>query len=245
MKSARRRSREFAVQALYQWQLAGQELADIETQYAANASDNTGYEGWMGGYDAAAAAASDYPGASGGVGYFVDAVPMADTAGMQVELNGGDLQLEPIRWVADSSLPIANYAIKFELYIRKPWSAGAIWIMLGDWYKWNNYMTRYEPWLTAPNFTVPATGWQTITIPLTQFLTVTGKGVTLGNKPGDNADNNEWDFGWLPTGGVPAVHFSDYQSKFLSFAIANDQPSAVGAHAMDLAVDNIRIERYK
>jgi N utilization substance protein B len=34
MKSARRRSREFAVQALYQWQLAGQSLADIEQQYA-------------------------------------------------------------------------------------------------------------------------------------------------------------------------------------------------------------------
>ena len=34
MKSARRRSREFAVQAIYQWQLAGQSLADIEQQYA-------------------------------------------------------------------------------------------------------------------------------------------------------------------------------------------------------------------
>lgn len=35
MKSARRRSREFALQALYQWQLAGQNLADLEKQYAA------------------------------------------------------------------------------------------------------------------------------------------------------------------------------------------------------------------
>jgi len=35
MKSGRRRSREFAVQALYQWQLAGQSLDDIEIQYAA------------------------------------------------------------------------------------------------------------------------------------------------------------------------------------------------------------------
>ncbi|MEQ1516203.1 MAG: transcription antitermination factor NusB [Usitatibacteraceae bacterium] len=34
MKSARRRSREFALQALYQWQLAGQSIADIENQYA-------------------------------------------------------------------------------------------------------------------------------------------------------------------------------------------------------------------
>ncbi len=34
MKSARRRAREFALQALYQWQLAGQSLADIEQQYA-------------------------------------------------------------------------------------------------------------------------------------------------------------------------------------------------------------------
>ena len=34
MKSARRRAREFVLQALYQWQLAGQSLADIEQQYA-------------------------------------------------------------------------------------------------------------------------------------------------------------------------------------------------------------------
>ena len=34
MKSARRRSREFALQALYQWQLAGPSLADLEQQYA-------------------------------------------------------------------------------------------------------------------------------------------------------------------------------------------------------------------
>ncbi|MBL8510634.1 MAG: transcription antitermination factor NusB [Betaproteobacteria bacterium] len=34
MKSPRRRSREFALQALYQWQMTGQELADLHKQYA-------------------------------------------------------------------------------------------------------------------------------------------------------------------------------------------------------------------
>lgn len=34
MKSSRRRSREFALQAIYQWQLAGQSVGDIEKQYA-------------------------------------------------------------------------------------------------------------------------------------------------------------------------------------------------------------------
>ena len=34
MKNARRRAREFALQALYQWQLAGQDFSDIEKQYA-------------------------------------------------------------------------------------------------------------------------------------------------------------------------------------------------------------------
>jgi N utilization substance protein B len=34
MKNARRRSREFALQAIYQWQLAGQSTDDIEKQYA-------------------------------------------------------------------------------------------------------------------------------------------------------------------------------------------------------------------
>ena len=34
MKSARRRAREYALQGLYQWQLAGQPTADIRTQLA-------------------------------------------------------------------------------------------------------------------------------------------------------------------------------------------------------------------
>jgi N utilization substance protein B len=34
MKSARRRSREFALQALYQWQIAGQSASELEKQYA-------------------------------------------------------------------------------------------------------------------------------------------------------------------------------------------------------------------
>ena len=34
MKNARRRAREFALQAIYQWQLAGQDFGDIEKQYA-------------------------------------------------------------------------------------------------------------------------------------------------------------------------------------------------------------------
>lgn len=217
-------------------------LCDFSNQYA---SDNTGYVGWMGGYDNAAAAVADYPGAANGVGYFIDAVPMKDTAGMTVELNGGDLQLNDIPWVSNTSLPIANYALKFELFIRKPWSSGAIWILMGDWYAWHNYMTEYEPWLTAPGGVVAPTGWQTVTIPLTKFLTITGTGVTIGNKPGNNGDNNEWDFGWFPAGGAPAQHFSDFTSTALSFAIASDQPSPVAAKAMDLAIDNVRIEKYQ
>jgi N utilization substance protein B len=35
MKSSRRRSREFALQAIYQWLLAGPSLSDLEKQYAA------------------------------------------------------------------------------------------------------------------------------------------------------------------------------------------------------------------
>ncbi len=34
MKNARRRSREFAMQALYQWQVAAQDVGDIEKQFA-------------------------------------------------------------------------------------------------------------------------------------------------------------------------------------------------------------------
>jgi len=63
--------------------------------------------------------------------------------------------------------PVDNYALKYEISVKKPWSAGSIFIVKD--YNWT-YLARYEPWLgTGGSFSV--NGWQTVTIPLSSFKT--------------------------------------------------------------------------
>lgn len=59
----------------------------------------------------------------------------------------------------------ANYALKFEINIKEPWTAGVNLLRMGD-----NYAYRFMPWSTAAGgkFDTKNT-WQTITIPLSEF----------------------------------------------------------------------------
>jgi len=127
-------------------------------------------------------------------------------------------------WVANTNQSINGYALKFELYVASPWTAGELWIAVGGWYGWNNYTARFAPWETAPSGKYQPIGWQTITRPLTQFIT----------------GNEFWKTSWDPSG-KPASKFSDYPSTALGFLIANDQPNAVPANTINVAIDNVRI----
>ncbi len=196
-------------------------LSTFDEQWA---SDNTSFVGWTGGYADAATTASNYPGGTGGSAVLLQGSPMSANAGPTSQGNSGLLQLNPVPWVTNTSMSINNYALKFEQYVKTTWSAGEIWIAVGGWYGWNSYTARYAPWETANGGKYKPAGWVTVTIPLSQFIT--------GNDQGKTS--------WNPAGS-PASKFSDYNTTEVGFLIANDQPTAVPAGSINIAIDNVRI----
>lgn len=196
-------------------------ISNFDNQYN---SDNTGFVGWTGGYANATTAAATYHGATGGVAVLQQGSPMAANAGPTSQGNPGLLQLNEEPWVANTNQSINGYALKFEVFVASPWTAGELWIAVGGWYGWSSYTARFAPWETAPGNKYQPNGWETVTIPLTQFI----KG------------NEFWKTSWS-TSGAPASKFSDYPSTALGFLIANDQAKAVPANSINIAIDNVRI----
>jgi hypothetical protein len=189
-----------------------------------NAKDNTGFVGWTGGYANADVTSANYPGGTGGSAILLQSSPMSANAGPTSQGNPGLLQLNDVPWVSNSSLSISNYSLKFELYVKTTWSAGSLWISVGDWYGWSSFTARFAPWETAPGNKYKPSGWVTVTIPLTQFI----------------SGNQFWQTSWNSSG-LPVSKFSDYPSSAIAFMIANDKASAVPANSINLAIDNVRI----
>ena len=196
-------------------------ISNFDNQWNA---DNTGFIGWTGGYADAATADQKYHGATGGVAVLQQGAPMAANAGPTSQGNPGLLQLNEEPWVTNTAQSINGYALKFELYVASPWTAGELWIAVGGWYGWSSYTARFAPWETAPGGKYQPSDWVTVTIPLTQFIT----------------GNEFWQTSWNASG-KPASKFSDYPSTALGFLIANDQPKAVPANSINVAIDNVRI----
>lgn len=131
-----------------------------------------------------------------------------------------------VQWVdaANISNGISNYSLKFEIYIKEPWTAGSI-IVAKD-YNWT-YTARYAPWNGGDNsssttiYTI-TTGWHTVTIPLTDFKTT--------------KDN-------VYASGDPATSLAQLLgasgSGSLSFFFVNDGTAT--STKFSAAVDNIRI----
>ena len=196
----------------------------LSTFEGQNNTDNTGFVGWTGGYADAATTQANYPGGTGASAVILQSSPMSANAGPTSQGNPGLLQLNPVPWVANTSLSINNYSLKFEVYVKTTWSAGEIWIAVGGWYGWSSYAARYAPWETAAGGKYKPAGWVTVTIPLSQFIT----------------GNQFWQTAWS-TAGPAASKFSDYPATDLCFMIANDQTSAVPVNSINLAIDNVRI----
>lgn len=194
-----------------------------------NANDNTGFVGWTAGYADAPTAATKYPGATGGVGVLINLTGMVAHSSPTNQGNTGIMQLNSTVWVTDPGLPIDNYAMKFDVYVAKPWSAGEVWIAVGGWYGWNNYAARYAPWESAPGGIFQPKGWVTATIPLKQFL-----------KP-----NPFWTTSYN-AGGASANVFRDFPSTAVAFMLANDQDKPdIAANAVNLAINNIRVVKVQ
>jgi len=196
-------------------------LSTFDAQYA---TDNTGFIGWTGGYADAPTTTQNYPGGTGGSAVLLQSSPMSANAGPTSQGNPGLLQLNDVPWVSNTSASVNNYSLKFEMYVASTWSAGEIWISVGDWYGWSSYTARFAPWTTAPGGKYPVGGWVTVTIPLKEMI----------------AGNQFWQTSWNAAGN-PASKFSDYPTTGLAFMIANDQGSAVAANSINLAIDNVRI----
>ncbi len=196
-------------------------LSTFEVQYA---TDNTGFVGWTGGYANAATTDSAYPGGTGASGVLLQQSPMSANAGPTSQGNSGLLQLNDVHWVGNNGMLVSNYSLKFEMYVAKTWSAGEIWIAVGDWYGWSSYTARYAPWSSVQGGKYKPTGWVTVTIPLSQFI----------------QGNQFWQTSWT-TSGSSANHFSDYPTTGIAFCIANDQAASVPTSSISLAIDNIRI----
>ncbi len=130
--------------------------------------------------------------------------------------------------VGNANDPVGNWAVKFEFKVINPWSAGCIFVEEWGW----SHTCRYEPWKTAPGGVFTTAGWQTVTLPLSNFLTkingVDGTGTaatTVANL--------------LTSDGVSTGSTGASQLVFLF-----DNP-LVQVNNFDIAIDNIRIVKIR
>ncbi|NRF37787.1 glycan-binding surface protein [Pedobacter foliorum] len=84
---------------------------------------------------------------------------------------GRSVNTNAVQWVPVANLQdtLNNYALKFEVAVNKPWVNGSIQIVKD--YTWT-YFALYRQWKNANGSTTPfkTNGWQTVTIPLSNFL---------------------------------------------------------------------------
>jgi hypothetical protein len=129
-------------------------------------------------YSWGATAIIDSPSFTGNNGYFAQlSYSSGINAGDEQWWNTGrSINLNNVQWVPVANMgdPITSYAMKFEVFVKIPWTVGGIYIVPN--YTWT-YLADFAPWKTAPANTYVNSGqWQTIVIPLTNFQTNNGAG---------------------------------------------------------------------
>jgi hypothetical protein len=94
--------------------------------------------------------------------------------------DGNTLQMNEAKsgWVLPTNLtdPGSSWSLKFEINVHKPWNGGTLCIKTNK----SDYIAKYEPWKISASKTAPYTtkGWQTITIPLSEFRLTDGTSIT-------------------------------------------------------------------
>lgn len=160
----------------------------------------------------------DFPGNNGNYGIMkASNVP----AGNGEWWGGGrSINTNDAQWVAVSHLQdtLSTYALKFEVAVKKPWINGTIQIVRDQ--NWD-YMALYRPWRNANGSATAfkTDGWQTVTIPLTNFLKASLPASTLTELLG-------------PEG-----------KGAIKFMFVNDGSDVVSN--FEAAVDNIRIVKIR
>ncbi len=131
-----------------------------------------------------------------------------------INVGGGSSQWIPAGHMGDA---LDSYALKFEVNIQKQneWGAGKFFIVKD--YDWT-YLAQWVPWTADSKFSTD--GWQTITIPLSQFKKDNGTGASassLATLVGSGS------------GGLDVMFIND----------------GTTTAAIDAAFDNFRIEKIK
>lgn len=120
---------------------------------------------------------------------------------------------------SENGNPAANYAMKFDIYVKEPWSTGVLLIGPPPNDTWN-YMHRYEPWKTQANF--KTTGWITVTVPLSEFRKKSSAGTDGAGDPASTVAD--------VIGGIDEI---------VKFMFVNDTGTPIAK--LDMAIDNIRV----
>ncbi|WPV01727.1 glycan-binding surface protein [Mucilaginibacter sp. cycad4] len=163
--------------------------------------------------------AASYPGNTGYYGIMkASNVPAGDGSWWN---DGRSINTNSAQWIPQANMKdtLSHYVLKFEISVTKPWTNGSIQIVKD--YSWT-YSALYHPWKTSTGATVPFTtkGWQTVTIPLSNFV---------------------------DSKGFPAPTLSDLLGSAGAGAInvtfTNDGSSTV--QNFEAAIDNIRVVRIK
>ncbi|MDP4210568.1 MAG: glycan-binding surface protein [Bacteroidota bacterium] len=166
----------------------------------------------------------------GGRGYYAQLNATGIGAGDFSWWNGGrGINTNAVQWVPTTAMndTVANYALKFEISVPVPWSAGTLFVAAN--YSWT-YIARCAPWLNADGSTSAfSTGssWRTVTIPFSVFKTKSDAGV-----------NGQ---------GTPLTKFSDLLGSSgntgMNIWFINDGKTPVASYNM--AIDNIRVVKIK
>lgn len=131
------------------------------------------------------------------------------------------------QWVppADLDAALGDYALKFELNVKVPWSVGRLYVVRN--YDWT-YLANYTPWKKADGSseTFVTDGWQTVVIPLTEFRTKNGD----LDGTGSSAPSLKTLVG---NDGTGTIHFM----------LVN--PETTEITEFEAAIDNIRIVKIK
>ncbi|WP_147368041.1 glycan-binding surface protein [Fibrisoma montanum] len=139
-----------------------------------NFDDVNTFAGWSG---TASKDATLFPGNKGSFGY----LSVKGIVGGNSEwwTSGRSINVNETQWIAPANLkaPVSDYALKFEIFVKTPWKTGTMLITPNRDAKPNSYTYRYTPWkIGTASVDFQTTGWQTVTIPLSEFRTSNGTG---------------------------------------------------------------------
>jgi hypothetical protein len=132
--------------------------------------------------------------------------------------------LDPVTWLpaANVSDPLNSWAVKFEINVPSDWNGTTLFISSEH----NDFKAFYQPWKKAngDTFSYRTNGWQTVTVPFSQFFKGWG-----GNVPPATIAEL--------LGGTTGVSAIAFQTMNIS--------STTTPKGLNSAVDNIRVVKIK